>query len=291
MLLRAEIQSFQQRIQPLLVPAAAVISRMPCQPEAAILSMTRRFFQMRITGGGCVEDICKRYGDNNVSMKLSRFDKSGVVPRNGFRCAARRGAKLVLLRRNCFMTRFLRVREGKILRRRRGQEVGSRRNEYPQLSGGMKRRLMIAQALVHRPPVIVLDEPTAGVDINLRLSIRELNADGHTIILTTHYLEEAEALCRKLALMRGGKVVALDNTRNLLGDCVQVRLLVEGNLPDDLPPHRKRESGRMIFNTLTYCDIEPLLASLRQSGARITDLEVAPADLEDAFLRIVGNPV
>ena len=115
------------------------------------------------------------------------------------------------------------------------------------LSGGMKRRLMIAQALVHRPPVIVLDEPTAGVDINLRLSlwgfIRELNADGHTIILTTHYLEEAEALCRKLALMRGGKVVALDNTRNLLGDCVQVRLLVEGNLPDDLPPQSQAGIG------------------------------------------------
>ncbi|MGI9337643.1 MAG: ABC transporter ATP-binding protein [Gammaproteobacteria bacterium] len=162
------------------------------------------------------------------------------------------------------------------------------------LSGGMKRRLMIAQALVHRPPVIVLDEPTAGVDINLRLSlwgfIRELNNDGHTIILTTHYLEEAEALCRKLALMRGGKVVALDDTRNLLGGCVQVRLLAEGKLPDNLPPHRRRESGRMIFNTLNYDDIEPLLASLRQSGARIVDLEVAPADLEDAFLRIVGAP-
>lgn len=162
------------------------------------------------------------------------------------------------------------------------------------LSGGMKRRLMIAQALVHRPPVIVLDEPTAGVDINLRLSlwgfIRELNNDGHTIILTTHYLEEAEALCRKLALMRGGKIAALDAPRNLIGGCVQVRLLAEGNLPDNLPPHRKRESGRMIFTTLNYGDIEPLLASLRKSGARIIDLEVAPPDLEDAFLRIVGAP-
>ena len=162
------------------------------------------------------------------------------------------------------------------------------------LSGGMKRRLMIAQALVHRPPVIVLDEPTAGVDINLRLSlwefIRELNAQGHSIILTTHYLEEAEALCGKLALMRGGKIIAMDETRNLLGGFLQVRLLAEGAMPPNLPPHRVRDSGRMIFDTLSYADIEPLLASLRTSGARILEMEVVPPDLEEAFLRIIGKP-
>ena len=88
------------------------------------------------------------------------------------------------------------------------------------LSGGMKRRALIAQALVHRPPVIVLDEPTAGVDVELRQKlwsfIKELNKEGHTIVLTTHYLEEAEALCNSVAMLRAGKIVALDTTKNLL---------------------------------------------------------------------------
>ena len=88
------------------------------------------------------------------------------------------------------------------------------------LSGGMKRRVLVAQALVHKPPVIVLDEPTAGVDVELRQGlwqfVRRLNSEGHTIILTTHYLEEAEALCNRIALMKQGKVVALDTTANLM---------------------------------------------------------------------------
>jgi ABC-2 type transport system ATP-binding protein len=88
------------------------------------------------------------------------------------------------------------------------------------LSGGMKRRVLVAQALVHKPPVIVLDEPTAGVDVELRQAlwkfIRRLNADGHTIVLTTHYLEEAEALCNRIAMLKQGRIVALDTTANLL---------------------------------------------------------------------------
>lgn len=88
------------------------------------------------------------------------------------------------------------------------------------LSGGMKRRVLVAQALVHRPPVIVLDEPTAGVDVELRQSlwqfISRLNQDGHTIVLTTHYLEEAEALCQRIAMLKQGRIVALDTTANLL---------------------------------------------------------------------------
>jgi ABC-2 type transport system ATP-binding protein len=88
------------------------------------------------------------------------------------------------------------------------------------LSGGMKRRVLVAQALVHRPPVIVLDEPTAGVDVELRQSlwkfISRLNQDGHTILLTTHYLEEAESLCGRIAMLKSGQVVALDTTQNLL---------------------------------------------------------------------------
>ena len=88
------------------------------------------------------------------------------------------------------------------------------------LSGGMKRRVLVAQALVHKPPVIVLDEPTAGVDVELRQGlwqfVRRLNRDGHTIVLTTHYLEEAEELCERIAMLKEGRVVALDTTRNLL---------------------------------------------------------------------------
>jgi ABC-2 type transport system ATP-binding protein len=95
------------------------------------------------------------------------------------------------------------------------------------LSGGMKRRVLVAQALVHKPPVIVLDEPTAGVDVELRQGlwqfVRRLNSEGHTIILTTHYLEEAESLCGRIALMKQGKVVALDTTANLMsaGDTLE----------------------------------------------------------------------
>src|SRR6185312_2648669 len=90
-----------------------------------------------------------------------------------------------------------------------------------QLSGGMKRRVLVAQALVHKPPVIVLDEPTAGVDVELRQGlwqfVRRLNRDGHSIVLTTHYLEEAEAHCQRIALLKDGRIAALDTTRNLLG--------------------------------------------------------------------------
>ena len=103
------------------------------------------------------------------------------------------------------------------------------------LSGGMKRRVLVGQALVHKPPVIVLDEPTAGVDVELRQSlwafIRKLNRDGHTIILTTHYLEEAEALCGRIAMMKSGRIVALDSTQNLLSRFAGVTVRVSAALP------------------------------------------------------------
>ncbi|KAB2928190.1 MAG: ABC transporter ATP-binding protein [Dechloromonas sp.] len=100
--------------------------------------------------------------------------------------------------------------------------TGKAETNMRRLSGGMKRRVLVAQALVHKPPVIVLDEPTAGVDVELRQGlwqfVRRLNAEGHTIILTTHYLEEAEAMCNRIALMKQGKVVALDTTANLMAE-------------------------------------------------------------------------
>src|ERR1700743_3633469 len=118
-----------------------------------------------------------------------------------------------------------------------------------QLSGGMKRRVLVAQALVHRPPVIVLDEPTAGVDVELRQTlwkfISRLNREGHTIVLTTHYLEEAESLCNRIAMLKGGKVVALDKTANLLKRHTGafLHLKVKGELPAALEQGASREAG------------------------------------------------
>jgi ABC-2 type transport system ATP-binding protein len=165
------------------------------------------------------------------------------------------------------------------------------------LSGGMKRRVLVGQALVHKPPVIVLDEPTAGVDVELRQSlwgfIRKLNRDGHTIILTTHYLEEAEALCGRIAMLKAGRVVALDTKRNLLSRFpgVTVRLMAE-RVPHEWRPRVLREQGGVVFVGLErYAELEGLLAALRREGIAIQDLALEEADLEDAFLRIMsGEP-
>lgn len=165
------------------------------------------------------------------------------------------------------------------------------------LSGGMKRRALIAQALVHKPPVIVLDEPTAGVDVELRQSmwafIKKLNADGHTIILTTHYLEEAEALCSRVAMMKQGEIVALDSTANFLKQFSAKNLRVTlsaGKLPASLLPMLKHGEGAVF--TLALSDmskIEFALSELRQAGAVIEDMQLIEADLEDVFLSLVGG--
>ena len=161
------------------------------------------------------------------------------------------------------------------------------------LSGGMKRRVLVGQALVHKPPVIVLDEPTAGVDVELRQSlwgfIRKLNRDGHTIILTTHYLEEAEALCGRIAMLKAGKLVALDTTQNLLSSFagLTVRLSVD-SLPE---PWRARvlrqEADTYLLSLPSYAELERLLASLRENGIAIGELSLQEADLEQVFLRIM----
>ena len=170
-----------------------------------------------------------------------------------------------------------------------------------QLSGGMKRRVLVAQALVHRPPVIVLDEPTAGVDVELRQAlwafIRRLNRDGHTIVLTTHYLEEAESLCGRIAMLKQGRIVALDTTANLLrrfsGHTLRLRLAPGVVLPDSL---RSRLAGEPdeehehVF-ALESCEgIEPVLACLREAGCRIEDIEVGKPDLEEVFVRVMNRP-
>lgn len=163
------------------------------------------------------------------------------------------------------------------------------------LSGGMKRRVLVAQALVHKPPVIVLDEPTAGVDVELRQSlwafIRRLNREGHTIVLTTHYLEEAEALCERVAMLKEGRIVALDRTENLLRAGAERRLLLELDSPE-LPVFlRSRLKGRdgrhFILDLPDYGDLETILANLREAGIGVRDMSLGEADLEEVFLKIM----
>ncbi len=165
------------------------------------------------------------------------------------------------------------------------------------LSGGMKRRVLVAQALVHKPPVIVLDEPTAGVDVELRQTlwafIRKLNRDGHTIVLTTHYLEEAQELCGRIAMLKQGRVVALDSTAAILRRVSQHVLQVRApGLPGALPQyladallHREADTLQLRFEQ--HAQIEGLLAAVRETGAGIEDVAVTQPDLEQAFVEIM----
>ena len=167
-----------------------------------------------------------------------------------------------------------------------------------QLSGGMKRRVLVAQALVHRPSVIVLDEPTAGVDVELRQTlwafIRSLNRQGHTILLTTHYLEEAQQLCTRIAMMKAGKIIALDNTENLLNafsDRV-LRVRLANPLPTALAADLLKSAGEgenqvHHFAIHEYADVERYLVALRTNGAIISKMEVAEPDLEEVFLKVM----
>ena len=164
-----------------------------------------------------------------------------------------------------------------------------------QLSGGMKRRVLVAQALVHKPPVIVLDEPTAGVDVELRQTlwqfIARLNREGHTVLLTTHYLEEAEALCNRIAMLKTGKVVALDNTSSLLKNASSnvLRFKLDAQLPPELAA-QARVTGRIVqFPANDAVQIENYLAAVRQAGLVAEDVEIRKADLEDVFLDVMGT--
>jgi ABC-2 type transport system ATP-binding protein len=163
-----------------------------------------------------------------------------------------------------------------------------------QLSGGMKRRVLVAQALVHRPPVIVLDEPTAGVDVELRQTlwqfIARLNKQGHTVLLTTHYLEEAEALCGRIAMLKAGRVVALERTSVLLEAASSnvLRFKLDGALPREFEG-RARVTGRIVqLPAHDAHEIEQHLAIIRQAGLRVEDVEIRKADLEDVFLDVMA---
>lgn len=170
------------------------------------------------------------------------------------------------------------------------------------LSGGMKRRALIAQALAHKPPVIVLDEPTAGVDVELRQImwgfIKKLNVEGHTIILTTHYLEEAETLCQRVAMMKQGEIIALDTTANLLNKLAGKNLrlkLCQSNqnhtaLPTALLPLLKNgENGVYTLALSELNQVEFVLSELRKAKLNIEDMQLYEADLEDVFMSLVGS--
>jgi ABC-2 type transport system ATP-binding protein len=175
-------------------------------------------------------------------------------------------------------------------------------NSYSRsLSGGMKRRLLIAKAMVHQPPIIILDEPTAGVDVDLRKTLwqnlKSLNNQGFTIILTTHYLEEAEKMCDRIGILNRGELVALDTTENLL-DRIQTKIVhftidKKSNITDNA-----LESLKIILNnqnklSVSYekskINIDIIISMLKEQNIKIIDISTDDGDLEDVFLRLTKN--
>lgn len=166
------------------------------------------------------------------------------------------------------------------------------------LSGGMKRRLLVAKAMVHSPPILVLDEPTAGVDIELRQQlwayVRQLNRDGVTIVLTTHYLEEAEELCDRIAIINHGRVIANETTRTLVGMALEkaVEVTVDRDLEraPDAPCFDRIELIGTRVLAITYrkdrVNAGDVLATLQRDGLGIVDVSTREADLEDVFLNL-----
>ncbi|MCP3676557.1 MAG: ABC transporter ATP-binding protein [Deltaproteobacteria bacterium] len=168
------------------------------------------------------------------------------------------------------------------------------------LSGGMKRRLLIAQALVHKPPIVILDEPTAGVDVEQRHAlwafIQKLNRDGHTILLTTHYLEEAERLCDRIAIIDRGEVKALDNSENLIARGHGKRLILTTRSEIiTLPPELEEVVLKAEETTLTIeyrpgeNDIQEIWGRLSAAGIEVIDIESSEPSLEDVFMDLVSN--
>jgi len=171
------------------------------------------------------------------------------------------------------------------------------------LSGGMRRRLLIAKALVHSPKVLILDEPTAGVDVELRTQLWEyvkmLNKQGTTILLTTHYLEEAEELCDQIAIINNGEVIACDKKRNLMGKLDSKQLILKLTAPLKSVPEALSELGATITEEgdlmLRYrpseANIEEMLGKIRASGLSIRDLATNEADLQDVFQHLTRKQV
>jgi ABC-2 type transport system ATP-binding protein len=175
-------------------------------------------------------------------------------------------------------------------------------NSYARsLSGGMKRRLLMAKALVHQPPIVFLDEPTAGVDVELRRNlwknVKSLNNQGVTIILTTHYLEEAEEMCDRIAILNKGNMVALDSTKNLLNKIQTKKVTIKTDKKIDLKDG-DLESLKIISNfenevCVSYeknkINMEELIFLIKRKNVQIRDISTDDGDLEDVFLRLIKN--
>ena len=175
-------------------------------------------------------------------------------------------------------------------------------NSYARsLSGGMKRRLLMAKALVHQPPIVILDEPTAGVDVELRQNlwknVKLLNELGVTIILTTHYLEEAEEMCGRIAILNKGNIVALDSTKNLL-DRIQTKKVtfktdIKININDDdlesLKIVSQLDSEVCVSYEKSKINMDELINLIKKNNVRIIDISTDDGDLEDVFLRLIKN--
>jgi len=169
------------------------------------------------------------------------------------------------------------------------------------LSGGMRRRLLVAKAMVHNPPVLVLDEPTAGVDIELRRQlwdyVRVLHANGATIVLTTHYLEEAQALCDRIAIINHGEVVACEPTPTLLARVSEKQLLVRPAAPlqavpatlDDLNADLMEDGCLMVQYNPAEASVMDLISRISSAGVEIADLSTQESDLEDVFLQLTAT--
>ncbi len=179
-------------------------------------------------------------------------------------------------------------------------DLADKRDSTPrQLSGGMKRRLLIAQALAHRPQVLILDEPTAGVDVDLRHAlwrfVRELHTRGHTIMLTTHYLEEAEALCERIAILDHGRLKALASKQELLASHpyrqLELELAADCELPSALLPLRIGGDGARVLLRLDRRSqrIGDVLEVLHAAGVKLIDLHIREPDLEDVFLSLTAS--
>ena len=169
------------------------------------------------------------------------------------------------------------------------------------LSGGMKRRLLMAKALVHQPPIVFLDEPTAGVDVQLRQNlwknVRLLNDIGVTIILTTHYLEEAEEMCDRIAILNKGNIVALDSTKNLLDKIQTKKITFKTDKKidiknEDLPSLKlisKSDTKICVSYEKSKINIENLINLIKKNNTKILDISTDDGDLEDVFLRLIKN--
>jgi ABC-2 type transport system ATP-binding protein len=175
-------------------------------------------------------------------------------------------------------------------------------NSYARsLSGGMKRRLLIAKALVHQPPIIFLDEPTAGVDVELRKNlwknVKSLNDQGVTIILTTHYLEEAEEMCTRIGILNKGNLVALDSTKNLLNKIqtkkvtfkVNKKIEIKDNVLDSLKIISSKENEICVSYEKSKVNIEEILNLIKKENVQIDDISTDDVDLEDVFLLLTKN--